>query len=49
MLRCMRMMGCKLFSKGAGPESEGRSMPYMSWSGNSHLYVPTVFNPVTWV
>ena len=34
--------GCKLFSWRASSELKGRSIPYLSWSGNNHLYVPYV-------
>ena len=26
----------------AGSELKGRSIPYLSWPGNNHLYVPQV-------
>ena len=32
----------KLFSKGAGPELEGRSIPYLSRSEINHFYIPNV-------
>ena len=34
--------GCKLFSSRAGSELKGRCIPYLSWSGNNHLYDPYV-------
>ena len=32
----------ELFSKGACPELNGRSVPYLSWSENNHLCVSNV-------